>query len=226
MDVTYIRTLAKEISHRLVTDGIWITGRKAFNYAIGIQGTNPRQDDFDLQRGIYTRRSEPVWMLGIRSPNRPAHGYEAIDPIILQEVLATLGDDRANATFLDLGCGKGRALIVAAEAGFGRVIGVELSAKLASRAKKNIKKMKMSNVEIVNEDALAFNFDIPNLTLYMFNPFGPAVMRGLVAAIQHANNRPKYIVYFNAFHAEFIDALPQYEQIMRGPIYKVWQEHS
>ncbi len=44
----------------------------------------------------------------------------------------------ANYSFIDLGCGKGRAVLMASEYGFRQVIGVELHRSLAKTAEKNL----------------------------------------------------------------------------------------
>ena len=113
----------------------------------------------------------------------------------------------AKNTFLDLGCGKGRALIVAQEAGFGQVVGVELAEKLARQAERNMKKLKFKNVRVINGDACETQFDAPNLVLYMFNPFGSEIVRHVAANLQNAKEPPLYIIYGNPFHAEPIAEL-------------------
>jgi SAM-dependent methyltransferase len=47
-------------------------------------------------------------------------------------------------TFIDLGCGKGRALLVASEFPFRAIIGVELSSRLAEIARRNAEIHKIS----------------------------------------------------------------------------------
>jgi hypothetical protein len=58
--------------------------------------------------------------------------YGGSQPSIVYTGLAALGDVRNN-TFVDLGCGKGRAITVASEFPFRKIVGIELSADLASQ---------------------------------------------------------------------------------------------
>ena len=83
-------------------------------------------DAFDLRHGVQTAGIVPKWRLLLSSANA-RHGirYQPIDETELLTALDFLSDDPAKLTFIDLGCGKGRALIVAERYGFQRVIGVE-----------------------------------------------------------------------------------------------------
>ena len=163
-------------------------------------------------------------MLGLQSPNsRYAEKYGPIDPTLLTKTLANLSSDWSNATFVDLGCGKGRALIIAAEAGFAEVIGVELSAKLAKSAIANIQRMKLGNVQVVEGDALEFKFDRPDTLLFMYNPFGPAILSQVIAKIGTAPRRPQYIVYANPLYGDLFDELQGYELALSEPSIKTWR---
>src|SRR5690349_10766861 len=57
----------------------------------------------------------------------PDHGYlyEPIQLAVFRRIMAALAIDPHNYTFVDYGSGKGRALVLAAEYGFRRVVGVE-----------------------------------------------------------------------------------------------------
>ena len=80
----------------------------------------------------------PVWELDTDSANvRFAERYQAVTTDRLQAALAFLREDWSNFTFVDLGCGKGRALIAASEHGFARIIGVEFAKSLVDIARKN-----------------------------------------------------------------------------------------
>src|SRR3990172_4635695 len=75
------------------------------------------------------------------------YGYSAIAPSVFREITrrwrTTLGDPERgpNAySFVDIGAGKGRALLLASELPFRKVIGVELSAELAAIAQDNAKR--------------------------------------------------------------------------------------
>ena len=62
--------------------------------------------------------------------------YAGSQPSVLRSALSQL-PKLASYTFLDLGCGKGRPLLVASEFSFREIIGVELSPPLAQVAQQN-----------------------------------------------------------------------------------------
>ena len=78
--------------------------------------------------------------------------------------------------FVDVGAGKGRALLLAAELPFRKVIGVELSEELTRIAQKNV--VRWSRVErpkakirVVQGDAAKFRWPRTPLLVYLYNPF-------------------------------------------------------
>lgn len=110
--------------------------------------------------------------------------------------LSITGNDRV----LDVGCGKGGALITLADFPFGRVAGVELSETLVEIARKNLNKLCRNDIAIFCYNALEFTgYDDYNY-IYMYNPFPVAVMtpflKALVASLQRVP-RTLRIIYKN-----------------------------
>ena len=106
--------------------------------------------------------------------------------------------------FLDLGCGKGRTLIVAAHYGFEKVTGVDFSKSFCDEAKALVDQMKehypQTKFQVKHQDA--FYYDIPPdvNVVYLFNPFDAVIMSGVVANItasQRKYPRTIYILYIN-----------------------------
>jgi SAM-dependent methyltransferase len=101
-------------------------------------------------------------------------------------------------TFIDFGCGKGRVVHQAARWPFRRVIGVEVSPKLAEVAQAGLAarrhRYRCEHVEIVIADAT--QYEVPDdLTIgFFYRPFGPesmeAVLRCIVASIER---RPRLV---------------------------------
>ena len=105
--------------------------------------------------------------------------------------------------FLDVGCGKGRALCVAAAYGVPKVSGVEFSKALLTHAEKNlanISKIHKVLYTLKNDDA--FYFEIPEDVdcIFLFNPFDELIMSGFVTNLKTSlqiNPRKITIIYFN-----------------------------
>src|SRR6266545_6853727 len=68
---------------------------------------------FDRRRGIVT--AGVIRM----SPSAASAGYQPVHPGAFREFLGHLPADRQEMTFVDYGSGRGRALFLAAEHGFG-----------------------------------------------------------------------------------------------------------
>lgn len=111
--------------------------------------------------------------------------------------------------FLDIGCGKGRALCVAAYYGFTKLTGIDFSAVLANAAAENLARTKQKfpsiQYQVFNNDA--FYFEIPDdvQCIFLFNPFDEVIMSGVVYNILESikrSNRVITIVYVNALHKE------------------------
>ena len=111
--------------------------------------------------------------------------------------------------FLDIGCGKGRALCVAAHQGFNKVTGLDFAKDLCEAAKENLQitKQYISALEfkVINNDA--FYFEIPDDVdcIFFFNPFDEIIMSGVVNNIfesLQSNPRNISIIYVNPLHKE------------------------
>jgi predicted RNA methylase len=107
-----------------------------------------------------------------------SRAYEAVTCVAIRELL-----DEAKKTgivfdhFIDLGSGKGKACFyAAANYGFRRLIGVEFSAPLVRAADQNIRKFGADNICFVNADAAGFCLPAGDNLVYLFNPFGEAIL--------------------------------------------------
>ncbi|MCA9072371.1 MAG: hypothetical protein KDA84_25775, partial [Planctomycetaceae bacterium] len=149
------------------------------------------------------------------TPDQQAHAVEywPTSNFRLGQILSQLGIDHAKFTFIDLGSGKGRVLLMASEYPFQRAIGVELSDKLHTVALQNILAFRgdrqCPNVESVCCDATRFRFPHDPLVLYLFNPFSQTILTKVVQNLLislDANPRPVIVIYFNALHAAVFEA--------------------
>jgi 16S rRNA G966 N2-methylase RsmD len=108
-----------------------------------------------------------------------------------------LQPDTDNYTFIDLGCGKGRMLLIAAQNGFQKIIGVEFASELVAVARENIRKMALENITVINADAIEFVFPPGNLVVYMYNPFQNKVLRPVLENLRRQLSGVLYIIYRN-----------------------------
>jgi SAM-dependent methyltransferase len=130
--------------------------------------------------------------LGIGAEQRKnAVRYQATEPEVFALAMTRLPIHAESFSFVDIGCGKGRALILARDHGFRRIIGVEVSSRLAKIARSNC-----PFAEIIESDALSWNIPAVPLVIFMFNPFGEPVMREVANRIR-SHKEECFIIYIN-----------------------------
>ena len=185
-------TLAGKFVQTLREDGLRTIFRKAL-----VRIKPPlAQDSFDLRHGTDTGGLEPLWKFHIRSPNKSlGFCYQPTEEQELVDAVNFLHEDLQAFTFVDLGCGKGRALLVASNLGFEQLIGVEFARELAGIAKANLEKMRIANASVIQSDAADFHFPDIDTVVFLNNPFGREVMRKVVANLRTIRAGRLYVIY-------------------------------
>ncbi len=176
-----------------------------------VPGDGPKPGDlphpFDERYGVET--GGLIWGEELRSGERReywATGYYGISPSVFWQALDRLGLDWGRYSFLDVGCGKGRALMLALRYPFRRVVGVDLSADLVGVARANLERFRpnwrtSALAEAVAGDATAFELPGGPLVLYLYHPFAAPVMSEFLAhlreAVEREPGREVYLLYVN-----------------------------
>jgi SAM-dependent methyltransferase len=129
------------------------------------------------------------------------YGYSAIAPSVFREMIrrwrAMLSDPArgpAAYSFVDIGAGKGRALLLASEIAFRKVIGVELSAELARIAQSNVERWQRvahpsAKIHALHQDALQFCWPRTSLLVFLYNPFACELVERLLEKLEAAARR-------------------------------------
>jgi hypothetical protein len=155
--------------------------------------------------------SDVAGLARIASPSWK-HGtdYQATDEGVFRETMAALPIRHEEFVFIDLGSGKGKALLLASEYPFERIIGVEYSEPLHRIAQSNLAAyrnpaMQCTRIESVCADAAAFAIPPRPCVFYLYNPFDEIILervvRNIVASLEQVP-RPVFAVYWHALHAE------------------------
>ena len=161
--------------------------------------------DYDWDFRVNTTSGAVGWrdrLLGVfHSP------YQPTERELFHEMMNALAEhiDLSQFTFIDLGSGKGRTLLMASDYPFRRILGVELLPSLNEIAQQNLEKyhsesQKCFGIESVCADATTFVPPVEALVIYLFNPFPES---GLQRALRNLENsltehpRPLYVVYHN-----------------------------
>jgi SAM-dependent methyltransferase len=153
----------------------------------------------------------------VTSPHRvDGIRYEPTRAIPFRRVLRAAGIP-ATGSFIDLGCGKGRSLMLAAMAGFGRVVGVDYSPGLCAIARRNLDTLRTRlaasgardfEYSIHAGDVASHAFAGDETVVYFFNPFGEAVLRSVLAASRQSlrdHPREVWLVYHNPVWRHVLD---------------------
>lgn len=168
--------------------------------------SNYRENRIDRLHGTNTGGNEWDYLNDMQSPSlKDAEFYEPIKHSHFRSMLGELDLDLADYTFIDLGAGKGRALMFAADYPFKQIIGVEFSAILFQMMEKNIQQFvrktgKSDNFQVYCADAAEFELPQSPIVLYLFNPFRGQVMQSVIDRIEDMVKNtpfPIYILYRN-----------------------------
>lgn len=140
------------------------------------------------------------------------HLYQPSSSVIFERAMNVLPFNFNDKVFLDIGSGKGRALVLAAEAGFKKVIGVEYAAELNDIAHTNIERVrdKFPTTEFVLDegDALTYPMEEEIDVVYLFNPFDEEALRGLISMVKPAFERakPLFLIYVHPVHCSVLES--------------------
>jgi SAM-dependent methyltransferase len=177
-----------------------------------------RTHPYDIAHGVDTSGVVATSEHSARpSLNATAQPYGGSQPSIIRAAIADLPDlDRS--AFVDLGCGKGRPLLVASEYPFQRVIGVEISKPLAEIAQANAAIIarqfpQRTRIEVQVADATGFKLPADNTVIFMYHPFGRGLLERFVRNLEEQladNRRHVFIVYYNPMLSEPIDQSPRF----------------
>jgi predicted RNA methylase len=186
---------------------------------------------FDRRYGIDTSGVECDYLANVRSDYvAGATYYEASKRRDFVKMMRWIPADRRAATFIDLGCGKGRVLCFAALDGFEHIVGVEFSDELASAARTNIETFTRrtrtsASIAVLTQDVATFAFPETDIVLYLYNPFTAELMQIVidrVVACAARTRRRVYIAYRNPQCGALFDTHPAIETIAREPAFGVY----
>ena len=172
---------------------------------------------FDLQYGTDTSGIVERGALDIPDDEvKHATRYQTAIVDVFLEILNSLLISHEEYLFIDMGSGKGRALLLASQFPFKGIIGVELSENLHRIACRNINiytdiMQACHNIQSMCENAAIFQIPNENIVFYLFNPFDKHIIRALLLNIEdsiHKHPRDIYIAYLKPIHRVVFDQAP------------------
>ena len=183
---------------------------------------------FDRAWGTDTGGLIPRELLLTGHPSdRHLTAYYAVAPSILDALIdlwlqtpPALPIDRY--TFLDLGAGKGRALMTAALHPFLDALGIELNPSLALLCKRNLKFFCdsapiLTNPSVHEGDVLEAPLPTGPILAFMFHPFEAPLLRRVLKRLA-ATDAPVDILYVNAEHLPTLEDDGHFERLFAGQV--------
>jgi SAM-dependent methyltransferase len=171
-----------------------------------------RDLSFDWKYGTDTGGRVPTEALEAESDNQwHSVSYRPTKSRPLLRLLAKLELPKA-CTFLDIGAGKERVLLIASQYGFERVVGIEFSPSLCTIARKNVETFSRKTkqrwpIEVIKADVTSYDFQNEERVFFMFNPFDALILGQVVNNIRRslqANPRPIWLIYHTPIYHEVI----------------------
>lgn len=183
----------------------------------------PWRDRVDLKYGVDTSGEIQPDELGVALPSAAfAYCYRPTLGWVIRLFIRRLPIDQRSYQFIDFGSGKGRALLVASEFAFTKVVGIEFCESLHDIAVENIRRIpesKRQNGRVVSIFADAVSFALPksNLVCYLYNPFAPPVLdQVLEKLIAHRREGfDVYAIYINSKHLDAFQKTGAFREIFR-----------
>jgi SAM-dependent methyltransferase len=131
--------------------------------------------------------------------------YEPAPINVVPNIFSKLDKSYEYFTFIDLGSGRGRVVLLASQFNFKKVVGVEFAKELHLQACKNLSqyprdKQQCRNVEFLCIDVMEYDFPQTNLAIFIFDSFKADFLRRLVSKLRdsyRSTPRKIYVVYLN-----------------------------
>ena len=163
--------------------------------------------DYDWEHRVNTTSGGVGWRTRLLGVFHSA--YQPTDPAAFHQMMAALPIDFSEFTFIDIGSGKGRTLLMASEYPFQKIVGVELMGELHRAAEENVGAYEsrpdragahQTVIETMCMDAREFVFPDTPLVVYLFNPLPEVAFRRVMQNLEQSWKRaprPVWVVYHN-----------------------------
>jgi SAM-dependent methyltransferase len=190
----------RRLRHSIASSGL---GRTLADIVAQKVAYRPADDhSFDRKYGTETSGSREPSELGIADPalREKAILYLPSPASVTRWMLQNVGIEHARCSFVDLGCGKGRVLLVASEFPFARIVGVDISTDLCAVARRNAETFqpptrRCRDIQVENVDATTFEFPEGDLLIHLYHPFSPELTYRILERLGASlRERPRRVV--------------------------------
>ena len=210
-----------------IRDGIRIVKATLYYRLSGWEG--PR---FDSKYHVDTTQAALLKNFTTSSDDVIGYPYVGASPWVAGKAIDWLPKPLDQFVFVDVGCGKGRILLVAAERKFKRVIGIDIAEELLDVARENVKQFQQhcvntTQIEIIKIDATKFAWPPEKCVLFYFaapSDDGGVLNMVLKSAHRSFNENPRemYLILVNDYGEYRMDNLPFLKNVRFKPSVSAW----
>ena len=184
---------------------------------------NPRLAFFFLRHEIKGERkyrintSRPIELKDLTIKNgdiRQSSRYEAVNYYILENLINRTRSLTRATTFTDLGCGKGRVMVVAAHYGFKKIRGVDFAEEVCAEARHNMTILQKEldfEYEVSCTNVLDYTVQPDDTVFFMFNPFTSNTISGFLDKVEESLLHHPRDIYFLYVSPRFAETFFEYE---------------
>jgi len=119
--------------------------------------------------------------------------YEAVNYYMLERLLKSFRILSPETSIVDLGCGKGRVMVVAAHLGFKKITGIDFAREICDEAVRNMKKTqnRIHDIDwkVIQSDVLDYSIKPDDSVFFMFNPFVEATLTQFLDKLEQSCKR-------------------------------------
>ena len=189
---------------------------------------------FDIRYGTDTMGWVQKTDLALKSKNRRhSSKYQATKFRPFMKFMAEVHFP-PDSVFVDVGCGKGRVLLMASRYQFAKIIGIEFDPCLAEIARTNINRYRaITNrkiaVEVVCGDILDYQIKGDENVWFLYNPFDEVVLRRFLRKLQESllkHPRKIWLIYHVPRHQRTVklEMFPHSDvHLVGGSEFRVYQ---
>jgi len=189
---------------------------------------------FDVLHGTDTGALIPGDDLATGHPHdRHITAYHGTAPSLFRKLLKRWQDDYQlhplqKTAFMDIGAGKGRAMLLAAGYPFRRIVGVELHPALAAATYENLDHWQTlypdaPKMTLVEDDVMRLRIPTGPCLFFLFNPFGFVLLDRFLTHLERIfADRPGELdlLYVNdEQRAVITEEHPKFTQLWRGRVH-------
>ena len=165
--------------------------RGAFTYGLRKTFTPVQLKHLTIENGDITRSSP----------------YEAVNYYMLEKLVKSFRILSSESSIIDLGCGKGRVMVVAAHSGFKKITGIDFAKELCDEAVLNMNRAQDrfhdTSWKIIHGNVLDYSIMADDTVFFMFNPFVEATLNQFLDNLEQSCKqfpRKTWFLYASPVH--------------------------